>query len=175
MDYYIHLDDRIKYHRFERNVGVCEARNFGNQTATADLICVSDQDDLSDPRRAIYSYSYMTKHPDIDCLTSYYYECNVDGIRANKCSAPQMDRATFEDGHFTWYHSSACYRKQDILALPYKYADGVTDDWQFLDDWTKAGKKFHTTKAVLGYCRRLPWGVMQHRRAMQGMEPSYIL
>ena len=176
MDHFIKLDDRIKYHRLDQNGGVQEARNYGNKLAKAELICVSDHDDLSTKHRALYSYYFMKNKLDVDCLTSAYWECDVDGDKMKHWDhPPKMDRQTFEGRNFIWFHSSACYRKEDILNMPYRQVDGETDDWTFLDDWTKAGMNFHTTPKVLANCRRLPWSQMQFRRAKQGLEPSYIL
>jgi glycosyltransferase involved in cell wall biosynthesis len=176
MEYYTKLDDRIKYHRFEENKGVQEARNFGNTMATGDIICVLDQDDLCKPWRAGFSYYYFQNHPEIDCLTSSYWECNVDGVQTQLFNnIPNMTRDLFEEGHFVWMHSSCAYRKEDALKIPYRVMDGATDDWAFLDDWTKAGKKFKTVRPVLANCRRLPWGVMSQRRQSANMSQNYIL
>ncbi len=175
MQWYIKQDSRIKYHLFETNRGVCEARNFGNQMAEADLLFVSDQDDLSLPNRVKDSVDFMETHPEVDCLTSWYLECDVDGNPVKEFHPEDMTREIFERGGFVWFHSSACYRKKDILALPYREDKGATDDWVFLDSWTKAGKKFHTLPKVLGLCRRLPGGQMNIRREVQGLAPSYIL
>jgi glycosyltransferase involved in cell wall biosynthesis len=175
MDWYLQKDKRIKYHRFEQNKGVCEARNYGNSIAQADLICPSDQDDLSMKHRASYSYAFFRRFPEYNCITSSYWECDVDGNPKNQYFPPNMNRQIFESGNFVWMHSSACYRKEDIIKLPYRTLDGQTDDWVFLDDWTKAGMKFRTVKKVLANCRRLPWGVMAQRRAVTGQMPNYIV
>lgn len=174
MDYYTSLDPRIKYTRFETNGGVCEARNYGNRVANADLICVTDQDDISTRHRASYSYLYMLRHPEVDCLTSAYWECNVDAHPIQKWTPDDMSKEGLQKG-IPWFHSSACYRKEDILKIPYRVMEGATDDYAFLTDWLEAGKVFKTTKRVLGYCRRVPWGQMQIRRQMQGQQPSFIL
>jgi glycosyltransferase involved in cell wall biosynthesis len=176
MGWYIEQDSRIKYHRFDNNLGVCEARNYGNSMATADIICVSDQDDLSKPWRAAYSYLYLTHHPEVDCITSSYWECDVDGKPVNPYKGiADMTREKFDEGKTVWMHSSCAYRKKDILEIPYREEQGATDDWAFLDDWTRAGKKFKTLRPVLANCRRVPWGQMQQRRQIQGAQPSFIL
>ena len=174
MDWFCKQDSRSIYKRLEQNGGVCEARNYGNKLANAEIICVSDQDDLSYPYRAEFTYKFFQKAKHIDCLTSAYNECNVDGHPKRNFMPPHMTREIFESGQFVWMHSSAAYRKADILALPYREEDQKTDDYVFLDDWTKAGKKFWTVKKVLADCRRLPFGVMNIRRKVQGLEPSYI-
>lgn len=175
MDWFRNQDSRIIYKRLEMNGGVCEARNYGNRLASAEIICVSDQDDLSMPYRAEFTYRFFQKVKHIDCLTSAYHETNVDGQPVRLMMPPRMTREVFESGNFVWMHSSCAYRKEDICALPYRMEDTKTDDWVFLDDWTKAGKKFWTVKKVLADCRRLPFGVMNIRRKVQGLEPSFIL
>ena len=175
MVWYQKQDDRIKYHRLESNGGVEEARNIGNKLAEADLICVSDHDDLCLPHRALYSYHFMNHYKDIKCLTSSYWELNVDGQPVKQFYPQHMSRDLFESGNFVWFHSSACYWKSDIIEHPYRKGDGKTDDWNFLEDWTKAGMTFYSSNRVLANCRRLPWSQMQFRRASQGLEPSYIL
>lgn len=175
MDWFRGQDSRIVYKRLEMNGGVVEARNYGNKLANAEIICVSDQDDLSYPYRAAYTHKFFTKVKHIDCLTSRYHEANVNGEPVNFMAPPTMSREVFESGDFIWMHSSCAYRKEDILALPYRVEEQKTDDWVFLDDWTKAGKKFYTAKKVLADCRRLPFGVMNTIRRHQGAPPSYIL
>ncbi len=175
MEWYLKQDDRIKYHLFETNKGVCEARNYGNQKAESPYIFVSDQDDLSMPNRVEVSLAFMDAHPEIDCITSAFENCDVNGKPVQRYVPEDMTQELLKSGNFVWFHSSACYRKKDILELPYREVAGVTDDWVFLDDWTRAGKKFKTLPEVLAYCRRLPNGVMQQRRAAQGLAPRYIL
>jgi len=177
MEWYVKKDERIKYYRLETNGGVQEARNYGNRMATSELICVNDHDDLSTPVRALYSYHFMNHFKDVKCLTSSYWELDVDGQPVKEWYDPvRMNREVFESGDFVWFHSSACYWKEDILKHPYRIGDkGETDDWIFLDDWTKEGMRFHTTKRILANCRRTPWSVMQGRRAEQGLQPSCIL
>jgi glycosyltransferase involved in cell wall biosynthesis len=175
MCWYVKQDERIKYHLFETNKGVCEARNYGNQMATSEIIFVSDNDDLSLPNRVEVSLAFMDAHPEIDCITSAYQECNVEGHPVKEFTPEDMTRELFERGNFTWFHSSACYRKKDILELPYREVQGATDDWVFIQDWLSAGKKFKTLPEVLGLCRRLPGGVMSQRRAVMGLQPNYVL
>jgi len=177
MEWYLKKDERIKYYRLETNGGVEEARNYGNRMTQSELICVNDHDDLSTKHRALYSHSFMNHFRDVKCLTSWYWELDVDGQQVKQWyDVPIMNREIFESQNFVWFHSSACYWKEDILKHPYRKGEqGETDDWIFLDDWTKEGMKFHTTKKILANCRRLPWSQMQFRRQQQGLQPSYIL
>ncbi len=168
-------DARISFYDLPKNHGVVYARNFGNKKAKAPIIAVSDQDDLSVPQRAQWTIEIFEKHPEIDCLYSPYHECNVLGQPLNKIDSQDMNREIFLKGGFTWFHSSAAYRRDDILELPYRSRKGCTDDWVFLDEWTKAGKKFYRTEEVLANCRRIPGGEMQKRRQEMGLPPSFVL
>jgi glycosyltransferase involved in cell wall biosynthesis len=175
MEWYVKQDPRIKFYHLETNHGVCYARNYGNEKAESEILFVSDQDDLSLPNRVEVSLAFMDAHPEIDCITSAYQECNVEGHPVKEFTPEDMTRELFERGNFTWFHSSACYRKKDILELPYREVQGATDDWVFIQDWLSAGKKFKTLPEVLGLCRRLPGGVMSQRRAVMGLQPNYVL
>ena len=174
MDWYVKQDPRIRFFHLEENHGVCYARNYGNERAEAEILLVSDQDDLSMPNRVEVSLAFMDAHPEIDCITSWYFNCNVDGVPVTEHHPLDITLELLEKAE-PWFHSSACYRKKDILALPYREVQGCTDDWVFLQDWLGAGKKFKTLSEILANCRRPPWSKMQERRAAQGMAPSYIL
>jgi len=176
MRWWVKNDARIRYFAFKTNKGVVSARNFGNRQAKAEILGVSDQDDLSTNRRAEISLKTFQNHPKINCLYSSYNECDVDGEPLAFYDAEPMNRDVFVNGKWkTWFHSSAAYRKEDILRLPYKKRAGCTDDWVFLDTWTKAGMIFYPVKEVLANCRRLPTGVMAERRRQAHLGPNYTL
>ncbi len=165
-------DCRIRYFRLTKNRGVVNARNFGNRKAQAPIIAVNDQDDFSLPQRAEVTLKTFEEHPEIDVLYSSYHDCDIDGEILAKYDAEEMNREIFEKHTFkTWFHSSAAYRKKDILRLPYRKVYGDTDDWVFLNDWTKANKKFYPIEEVLAQCVRLPTGVMHQRRMEKGLPP----
>ena len=177
MQWWVKNDCRIRYFPLKENKGVVYARNFGNKRATAPIILVSDQDDLSSPERAEKTLRVFKNNPKADVLYSAYHETDVDGSPLTKYDAEPMSRDIFKKGTWkTWFHSSAAYRRKDILELPYKVGrNGETDDWMFLDRWTKAGKVFHPIQEVLANCRRLPSGVMAQRRRESGLPPNYQL
>jgi glycosyltransferase involved in cell wall biosynthesis len=175
LEWYMKQDDRIKYHVLEVNSGnAVVPRNYGNKMAQSEFICVSDHDDLSAPDRIEVSLAFMQNHPEIDCLTTAFENCDVNGKPVQRYVPEDMTKELFESGNFVWFHSSACYRKKDILEFPYRDVQGATDDFIFLTDWISAGKKFKTLPEVLGFCRRLPDGIMQQRRAAQGLAGSWI-
>lgn len=179
MDWYMKQDVRIKYHRFEENKGVCEARNFGNNAAQSPLICVSDQDDLSDPWRARFCDVFFKKFPEVNCLTSSYHECNSDGLNYRKYDPEEISKKSLLDSTYLrsggWLHSSACYRKEDILRIPYRLVEGETDDYRFLMDWLDASMVFRTTKKVLANKRMGPDREMNRRRLAQGQPINAVL
>lgn len=177
MQWWMKNDSRIRYFRLKENKGVVYARNYGNRQAKAPIICVSDQDDLSMPERAEKTLRIFQNYPKTDVVYSAFYETDVDGEPLTKYDAEPMNRDIFVKGTWkTWFHSSAAYRRKDILELPYKRArNGETDDWMFLETWTKAGKQFKPIQEVLANCRRLPSGVMAQRRKQAGLPPNFSL
>ncbi len=178
MEWYMAKDERIKYHRLEVNGGVEEARNYGNKLAEADLICVSDHDDLSTKHRALYSYHWMKRYPEIDCLTSGYWELDDDGNQMKLWPHPNViTKQTLLDGTYLdsggWLHSSACYKKEDILKLTYRRTDGRTDDYILLIDWLDAGKTFFSTRKILANKRMGINRQMNKLRLARGEQPIY--
>ena len=166
MTWYVKQDERIKYHRLEENSGsAVKPRNFGNNLAQSELICVLDHDDLNDPYRAKFCVEYFKRYPETQCLTGAYYECNPDGIPMKKYEPEGITKQLLVDGKYLnrewwdlkeargWLHSSACYRKSDILRIPYRDMEGETDDYRLLIDWLEAGMVFKCTKKVLAYKR----------------------
>jgi len=180
MAWYVKRDPRIKYHRLETNGGVCEARNYGNKLAQSELICVSDQDDLSDKWRARFCSIHFKKYPDIQCITSSYHECNSDGIPVRKFDPDTITKESLLNGSYLnsggWLHSSACYRKEDILRIPYRdLGTGETDDYRFLIDWLDTGMKFKSVKKVLANKRMGPDREMVRRATAQGEQGRVYL
>ncbi len=171
MEWYVKKDERIKYHRLDVNGGVCAARNYGNKLAESDLICVNDQDDLSDQYRAKFCVEYFKKYPETQCLTGAYYEANSDGIPVRKYEPEVITKESLLDDSYRnsggWLHSSACYKKSDSLRIPYREMGEETDDHRFLVDWLDAGMIFKSTKKLLSYKRMGPNREMALRLAIR--------
>lgn len=65
-------DERIKYIKSERNLGIAEAHNVLLKSAKGKYIALMDHDDVSLPERLEKLYKYMEAHEDVGvCGTAY--------------------------------------------------------------------------------------------------------
>lgn len=72
-------DARINFHRFERNCGMVEARNYGLEHASGEYIAFLDSDDIALPERLGKEAAYLDAHPETGCVFS-----NVEIIGQDK-------------------------------------------------------------------------------------------
>lgn len=72
-------DERIKYHRLDKNSGASAARNFAIERAQGEFIAFLDSDDISLENRLKHQLEYFEKNPQIGCLGT-----GVKGIGSEK-------------------------------------------------------------------------------------------
>lgn len=61
-------DERIKYHRLDKNSGASAARNFAIERIQGEFIAFLDSDDISLENRLKHQLEYFEKNPQIGCL-----------------------------------------------------------------------------------------------------------
>ena len=159
MKHYTEKDDRVKYYKLPKNVGRSMARNYGNEKATADIICVQDADDISVPKRAAIVYDHFKRKPKTEMfyggfyITDYFFN-TIDQIKPKEFNYELVK----ETGSTYIGHSSMAYTKK--VAMKYKYSANEYDDLG-LDDWElqmsmyKGGVKFDYTTNPLFHYRQL--------------------
>ena len=76
IDFYAEKDPRIKVIKFDTNSGASEARNYGNNIASANIICVQDADDICLPKRAEVIYNKFDRFRNIDVVYSSFIAIN---------------------------------------------------------------------------------------------------
>ena len=115
-------------------VRIDDARNFGNEQANSDIICVQDSDDISFPERAELTYKAFQENP--DCGLFY-------GTFLQRDKNMEIDRTLFErfissefsknilkkSGLFFIGHLTCAYKKNVILKYPYNSDDIGVGDW----------------------------------------------
>ncbi|MCC6453637.1 MAG: glycosyltransferase family 2 protein [Caldilineaceae bacterium] len=61
-------DSRIVLHRNAQNLGISATRNLGTELARAELIAITDHDDISLPDRFEKQVAYLVTHPEIGAV-----------------------------------------------------------------------------------------------------------
>lgn len=127
-------DDRIKIVRNERNMGRSYSRNYGNQVATGDVLCVLDADDIAEPKRALWvaekfqSGAVQFLHGSarfIEASGIFVREYRAEVFNKERALADMMNRIV---------HSTVAYTKQVAEKCP--YLDGEISELG-IDDWAQ--------------------------------------
>lgn len=131
MEFY-ETDKRVKYFRLEKNVGRSEARNYGNQKATGEYICVLDADDVASPDRARLTADKLKK-ADFVHGSAEYMDILGGKIGEHTADVFKLDKA-IKEGVNRIVHSTCGYRKAVADKIDYRGGDisalGL-DDWAF--------------------------------------------
>lgn len=150
------LDKRIVLVDLEKNVGRSEARNIGNDRATADIICVLDSDDKAVRNRVRDTLEcFRKKNPDL----IYGGVITIDtfgNMSARFVPEPFSREASIKNKTHFICHSTVAYRKglsRNVRYQPGVYSEEGFDDWRFIWDAHLKGYKFAYVKSPLCYYR----------------------
>jgi len=72
-------DDRLRSYRFEENVGISRALNFGLEKAKGEYICYFGSDDIYLPEKLEKQVAYLDSHPRVGAIFSYADFINESG------------------------------------------------------------------------------------------------
>ena len=163
-------DKRIKIFRLRKNKGRSYARNYGNNKAKSDILCVQDADDISAENRAKTIYEYFKKHPEKDIFYSSFYVSDVYGEPIEEIVAIPFNIENVLKTKVTYIgHSTMAYRKEPVMDI--KYSDGKwsslgLDDWKLQLDLYKAGYKFGFVRKPLMIYRQVSNSISHIRSAV---------
>lgn len=145
------------------NQGRSRARNLGNNTATGDIICVLDADDLATPNRAELTVKKF-KNGEPDYIYGSATIMDVLGRPLSLLTADVVDRARCLDAEKNPHlqnrivHSTAAYTKAFAEKFPYREGEVARlglDDWAQQIEALAAGAKFDFIPHRLGCYRQL--------------------
>ncbi len=141
-------DNRIKYFRNEKNLGISGARNRLLDTATGEYIAVMDHDDISLPTRFEKQVAYLDTHPECGVVSCWYErfpnikikkkpEKNKQIVKALKNSCPLL-------------HPAAMIRKSVLVENHLKYEGEFSPSEDYALWCRLVGKtSFHNVPEIL--------------------------
>lgn len=158
-------DDRIRaFHRI--NEGRSASRNFGNDKAESDIICVLDADDLATRNRVKDTIAvFELKKPSL--IYGSFHELDVYGNTKGTIPCRPFDPELNKKQKLNFIcHSTMAYTK--ALAQDVRYEEGSwsklgLDDWKFQWEAYKKGYKIQHIKNPMCYYRVTESGTMATR------------
>lgn len=138
-------DDRIKYFRMsdKRSGGIAEARNFGNQLASAPIVAVADSDDLQLKDRAkIVIETFEDKKWDVFYGKYLVYDQEKDTTEEAKNEIIEFDLEELKSRNYI-AHGSTAYRREISYDYPYNSFFKIGEDYDLFTRLAKSGMKFY--------------------------------
>lgn len=175
LDSFYASEARVKIiHNFS-SIGGGLSRNKGNEIAAAPIIAVCDDDDVYTQDRAENILEFFKQNPKGVMMNAPYIHIGYCNEEIQKFDGLAFDEAEFKrSGAPNFFcHPTAAYTTKDILEIGGYKAEtaDMTDDYQLLKDWIKAGKKvgFSAGHYLCGH-RVLPGSMMAR---MRGFDPAW--
>ena len=143
-----YADNRIKYFRNEKNLGISGTRNKLLDLTSGEYIAVMDHDDISLPHRFEKEVAYLDAHPECGVVSCWYErfpnlkikkkpENNKQIIKALKDSCPLL-------------HPAAMIRKSVLIENHLKYEDEFSPSEDYALWCRLVGKtSFHNVPEIL--------------------------
>jgi glycosyltransferase involved in cell wall biosynthesis len=128
-------DERLRYFRNTRNLGLVYSRTKALEMAKNDLIAIQDADDYSMSTRIAEQVSFLMTNHDV-ALVGTWAEF-LDELTKQPMSAKRWSYSGEELRYSLMFrnifvHSSIMFRKSCISALPYPEYFSVCEDYQFI-------------------------------------------
>lgn len=160
-------DDRVRYIKNEKNLGLITTLNNGIELSKGDYILRMDADDFSYPERFEKQVLFMQMNHDIDLSGTWFLKSD----RINKNTNP----TTFEAcklnliNNSVLCHPSVIFRKASIVNANIKFNPIAlhAEDYQFWIDTVKAGLKISNLPEVLLNYRIHPMQISSAKKEIQ--------
>jgi glycosyltransferase involved in cell wall biosynthesis len=111
-------DPRIEV-RSQSNVGLCNSLNQAVESCESELIARIDQDDIASPSRLHEQVTFLTSHPDYDCVLSNISRITESGKEFGAYEINSLEEIS--DYCSKLYgcivHSTICLRRESFLRL----------------------------------------------------------
>lgn len=136
---------RVKIIHNETSQGAGVSRNLGTNAASAEIVCQFDDDDISVDDRAARTIQWFKDHPASELVNFPYCSIGYFNEIKDAYDGSEFDENIFkENGEVTYFcNPSVAYKKDAFLQTDgyQKENEKETDDYGFVRNWIKAGKK----------------------------------
>lgn len=136
---------RVKIITNEKNLGAGTSRNIGAEAASSEIIAVMDSDDMVINTRAEDIVNWFDKNPGSELVTFPYVTVDYFDEVIGKDDGKPFDHEAFNrDGGISYFSNpSSAYKKKSVVEMGGYPSEktGLTDDYQFVTNWVKSGKK----------------------------------
>lgn len=146
---YAAQDNRIKYFKNDKNMGITPSRNKLLEMATGEYIAVFDHDDISVPERLEKEVEYLDSHPYVGVVSGWL---KFFGDKDDLWTQPEknLDIKTFMTEECSVFHTASMMRKSVLIDnnIHYEEKFSPAEDyrlWAKLMDVTD----FHNIQEIL--------------------------
>ena len=134
--YFARIDNRVKYYKNEKNLGLIKTLNKGLSLASGEYIVRMDADDIMDADRLLKQIKYMESHP--ECFVCGGQMTYIGELRGN---APYLPCA-YEDLYILsltncpLYHPTVIIRNRVFQEFGFRYNDNYkhAEDYKLWSD-----------------------------------------
>lgn len=167
---YAQNDERVKIVTTS-NQGRSMARNLGNMTATGEVICVLDADDISYPKRAEIVAREFDRGADFLYGSAAIISAVGKTVGGEQAEPFNKERA-LSDLKNRIVHSTVAYRKELAQRFPYRqeFAALGLDDWALEIEVALSGVKLSHVPNALAVYRSLATGISKTRDEAKVLE-----
>lgn len=160
MEYFLSLDNRIKYFIKDKNTGLADSENFGIEKAKGEIIARADSDDIQEPNKIQILVDNMQGY---DFAYTGYYHANKFGEIWEEVHPKPFTLENIRGNDCASGCSFAC-RKYVYDKVRYRSEFLVNEDKAFIWDLYKAGFKGNMIDIPTFRYRMLPDGMSYKRR-----------
>lgn len=167
---------RVRIVHNTTSIGAGPSRNLGAELAKAPIIAVCDDDDCYPVERAEAILKHFELNPTSELVNFPYVQVDYFGEVRERFDGQAFDHeAFFKHGTMNYFaNPTVAYKKAAVLAIggyP-RENDKMTDDFQFVTNWLKAGKKIDFQPGYYMCLHRvLPNSMMVKFR---GFDPKWV-
>ena len=147
-------DNRIKYFRNDKNMGIAYSRNRGLEVATGEFVAFMDDDDIVPLNRFELEMSFLKENPDIDAVGGRY--CVIDENGDIKgYSYDTLQNPLFIKACLMFYdplgNGSMLFRRSIVIDNDIRFKDNCygMEDYLFWIDFSLVGNISNVKEVLL--------------------------